>query len=264
MIAPWALIAGLAAAPSTDLPLARAARPLVLPEGRYQVDFGGRYAPIADDTPLFRLDLGGTVGIVYGLQVRIDLLRWNFSRQSGYGLEQPRLALAYGLLRGGVVELALEVGAEVPSAGDLAGDASLALRGHGGRWLRWDLVAGVSGSGSDIRPESSGFGRGQVVLTPIAPLSLVGGAEAQLVTLTGAETLAGRAFGELSWSFPTDEGEVRWELGAELSTPLERLEGGDLDAPRFGFGWSGGLNVRLFFDEPASTVDDPWDDDFLR
>lgn len=259
----------VSAAPSDDppvrragpeFPLARAARPLVLPEGWYRVDLGGRYTEIAPDEPLFRLDFGGTLGLEHGLFVRVDLLRWNFSRAAGYGLEQPRVGFGYGFLRGGVVEVAAEVGVEVPSGGDFAGDLGLLMRVHGGRWVRLDVESGVRGSSSDIRPESEANGRAQLLVSPIAPLSIAAASELRLVTLTGAESLVGRLWAELGLAFPRADGEASWELVARVGTPERTLAGPDLDTPRFGHAWSVGLELRLFFDAPASSFDDPWDE----
>jgi len=257
------------AAPDVDfgssdrVPLSRAARPLILPKNRYRIDFGGSASRLDDDDGLFRLDVGGSAGLGAGLEARLDLLRWNFARVAGFGLEQPRLALAYGFLRG-VVELAAEVGAEVPSGGDFAGDLTLLARLHGGPWVRLDIEAGVAGSTSPIRPESRAFARSRLVLTPIGPFSLVGGVATRLLTLTKARTLAGRAFAELSVAFPTSDREARAEVVLVGRSPEVPLEGADLEDPRFGSTFSGGLAVRLFFDGPASSVDrwdGGWDDD---
>jgi hypothetical protein len=245
-----------------DLPLSRAARPLVLPKGWYQVDLAGRYTEIAPDEPLFRLDFGGTLGLERGLFVRVDLLRWNFSRAAGYGLEQPRVGFGYGFVRGGVVELAGEVGVEVPSGGDFAGDLGLSMRVHGGRWLRMDVETGIRGSSSDIRAESEADGRARLVVNPIAPLSLAAASELRLVTLTGAESLVGRLWGELGLAFPRADGAPSWELIARVGTPERTLAGADLEPPRLGQAWSAGLELRLFFDAPASSFDDPWAEDW--
>lgn len=269
MIGAWPafLLSSLALASGTGaatLPLERAARPLVLPEGTYRIDLAGRYGPVDDGEGLFRLEFGGRMGLGLDLQLRLDLIRWNFSRVSGYGLEQPRLALAHAFLRG-PVEIAAEAGVEIPSGGDFAGDATLAVRAHFGRWLRFDLAAGVAGSSSRIRPESEAFGRAALVATVWRPLSLAAVGETRLLTLTGAETWSGRAGGELALAFPKpsgkDEGEVGWELVAQVGSPEVRLEGRELEAPRFGHAWEGGVGLRLFFDQPASSVG-RWDDGF--
>lgn len=243
-----------------ELPLARAARPLVLPGGWYQVDIGGAYTAIAPDEPLFRLDFGATLGLEGGLFVRVDLLRWNFARVPGYGLEQPRVGFGYGFLRGGAFELAAQAGVEVPSGGDFGGDLAVAMRLHGGSWLRLDVESGIRGTSSNIRPASEANGQARIVVSPIPALSLAAASELRLVTLTDGESLLGRLGGELGVAFARPRGGVGWELIARVGTPERTLAGADRAPPRFGHDWAAGLELRLFFDAPASSFDDPWDE----
>lgn len=255
-------LAAAAPAPSTPLPQARAARPLVVPNGWYQVDVGAGYTGVAPDEPLFRLDFGGTLGLAGGLFVRVDLVRWNFARVAGYGLEQPRVAVGYGLLRGGAFELAIEAGAEVPSGGDFGGDASLLARVHGGRWVRLDVASSVRGTSAITRPASEVEGRARLVLNPIPALSFAAQADLRLVTLTGAEGLLGRVTVEVAFAAPREDGSAAWELVAWLRSPDRTFAGDAPDAPRFGWDGALGLALKMFFDRPATLRTDRWDDPF--
>lgn len=245
-----------------SLPFRFVDRPLTLPKKAIQVEFLAAGAVPTSTQGLVRLELGARVGVTDFLEVGIFLLRADLSPISGFGLAQPLVTTRFGSAFG-PVDLAAELGLEIPVSGEFAVQGALLGRLHAGP-ARWDV--GVTAANMRrVTPEGQADleVHSALDLQPIPQLYLGGMGELRtdLLEARQGQLRIGGRLGYTGGRYGPTRG-PKWELEARVWSPEIEMWSGLPLPPRVGRTWSGGLWLLLFFADQSHNplANDPFFD----
>lgn len=227
-------------------------RPLTMPHDVFDIFADGGFTQLSSQWVAATADVGARYGVDDNMETGLRLLRLTVSEAPDTGLELPTLFAMYRVGTD-VFEAAVRLETELPlRAGQLQIWLQVPMLARLGPFLRADLRPTIT-TITSAAWQWAAYAPLTVSAQVTDRLRIFGHVEIEAPDLRTAEDLLLRAGGGLAWVF----GDPSFEVVLSVTSPSVALAGQQVPDPVPGNYVSGALSVRMFFQGPTESRDDP-------